>query len=342
MTAPTDAASTGAAPASTSGSAPAAPPVWRKLAGTRYEPPAPRRVLQATAADGVRLHIEEHGPAGAPAVVLAHGWTCSTLFWAPVIRALSDDFRVIAYDQRGHGRSEPGLGHVYSPALLADDLATVLETVLGEGEQAVLVGHSMGGMTLMAAADRPDVLDRAAAVLLVSTGAQELTSRATVVPPGTRPRFLAGAVQRLMLHSGLPLGPVSPITKAALKYAVLSPDADDLQVEATARVVHACPPPVRSGWGHMLSRMNLATHPSRLTPPTAVLVGTGDRLTPPEHAREIAEALPNCVGLIELPGLGHMTPTQAPDAVAAAVRDLARDHLTTTGTQPRPQPQEAQ
>lgn len=57
--------------------------------------------------------------------------------------------------------------------------------------------------------------------------------------------------------------------------------------------------------------------------PTAVLVGTADRMTPPVHARALVAALPNCVGITELPGLGHMTPVEAPELVSARIRELA-------------------
>ncbi len=117
-----------------------------------YEEVEPRRVLTAVSADGTHLHVEEYGRADGPTVVLSHGWTCSTLFWAPVVRALSSDFRVIAYDQRGHGRSaSPATRKGYGTVVLADDLQAVVELVVPEGEQAVLAGHSMGGMTIMAA-----------------------------------------------------------------------------------------------------------------------------------------------------------------------------------------------
>ncbi|GDY55987.1 hypothetical protein SVIO_066100 [Streptomyces violaceusniger] len=80
--------------------------------------------------------------------------------------------------------------------------------------------------------------------------------------------------------------------------------------------------------------------------PTAVIVGTADRLTPPEHAHALAAALPHCTGLTELPGLGHMTPLEDPDAVAGVIRGLAEEYGTsgetglTTSQGPRPTTQE--
>ncbi|WP_158102180.1 alpha/beta fold hydrolase, partial [Streptomyces glaucescens] len=102
--------------------------------------------------DGARLHVEVHGPESAPPVVLIHGWTCSTAFWAAQIRALAAGHRVIAYDQRGHGRSPASRS--CSTDALADDLEAVLAATLAPGEKAVLAGHSMGGMTVLAAAGR--------------------------------------------------------------------------------------------------------------------------------------------------------------------------------------------
>ncbi|MGH3325750.1 MAG: alpha/beta fold hydrolase, partial [Streptomyces sp.] len=123
-----------------------------------YELPAAARELAATSADGARLHVEVHGRESDPAVLLVHGWTCSIAFWAPVIRELTaTGHRVIVYDQRGHGRTPAANPHAYSPAVLADDLCAVLDAALRPGERAVLGGHSMGAMTLIAAAGRPQL-----------------------------------------------------------------------------------------------------------------------------------------------------------------------------------------
>ncbi|MFD8952156.1 alpha/beta fold hydrolase [Streptomyces xanthophaeus] len=289
----------------------------------RYAPPAARRELVAVSADGARLHAEVHGEEGAPAVVLAHGWTCSTAFWAAQIRDLAKDHRVIAYDQRGHGRSPAARTH--STTALADDLVAVLGAALAPGERAVLAGHSMGGMTIMAAAGRPEFAEHTAAALLCSTGSARLVEEALVLPiPAGRLRTrVTGAV----LGARAPLGPVTPIARKVLKYATMGPGSAPDKVEACARIVHACPTKVRHAWSRVLAGLDLDADLARLAVPTAVIGGKADRLTPVVHARAIAAALPNCVGLTELTGAGHMTPIEAPEAVTAALRELTALYL---------------
>lgn len=284
----------------------------------RYAPPAPSRELSVVSADGARLHVEVHGPEGAPAVVLAHGWTCSTAFWAAQIRDLAADHRVIAYDQRGHGRSPAS--PACSTEALADDLEAVLAATLEPGQKAVIAGHSMGGMTVMAAAARPRFQAHAAAVLLCSTGSARLVAEARVVP------LRAGRVRTWLtarlLGSRAPLGPVTPVAKRILRYATMGPGSSPEMVEACARVVHACPRDVRHAWSLVLEGLDLEGGLRGLTAPTHVVVGTADRLTPPVHARTLVAALPNCVGGTELPGLGHMTPVEAPELVTGRIREL--------------------
>ncbi|MFJ8030999.1 alpha/beta fold hydrolase [Streptomyces sp. NPDC096032] len=288
-----------------------------------YAPPVPSRSLTVVSADGARLHAEVHGPDGAPAVVLAHGWTCSTAFWAAQVRDLSADHRVITYDQRGHGRSPA------SPACtteaLADDLEAVLDATLAPGEKALIAGHSMGGMTVMAAAARPRFREHAAAVLLCSTGSSRLVAEARVVPwrAGRARTWVTGRV----LGSRAPLGPVTPVAKRILKYATMGAGSAPHMVEACARIVHACPRAARHAWAAVLEALDLDNGVRELHAPTAVLHGASDRLTPPVHARALVAALPNCVGLTDLPGIGHMTPIEAPEPVSARMRELVSTYV---------------
>ncbi|MEQ4610005.1 alpha/beta fold hydrolase [Streptomyces cavourensis] len=290
-------------------------------------PPVPASELFVRSADGSPIHVELYGPEDAPAVVLAHGWTCNTHFWAAQIRDLAADHRVIAYDQRGHGLTpEPGPGG-YSVDALADDLEAVLAATLARGQKAVLAGHSMGGMTLMAAARRPGLREHAAAVLLCSTGSGRLTAEATVVP--LRPSAFRTRLTTAILGAKAPLGPVNPVSKRILKYATMGAGSAPGRVDTCARIVHACPRRARVGWGQVLAELEVTAEVRELRVPTAVIAGADDRLTPPVHARAIAAALPVGLGLTELAGMGHMTPVEAPEAVTAKLRELTTRYVAT-------------
>jgi pimeloyl-ACP methyl ester carboxylesterase len=306
--------------------------------------PAPNARLRPRSTGGVHLNVEIHththththtptptpAPTPTPTIVLIHGWTCSIPFWAPVINTLRHDLRIIAYDQRGHGASDtPGPGH-YSVQALVDDLTTVLDAALPPGQKAVLVGHSMGGMTIMAAALRPSILARIQGVLLASTGITELAAAARIFPFAARSPKWGARATRWLLTSKLPLGPVTPVGRSVLKYATLGSQTSKQLATYNAAIVHACHPRPRAAWGHVLDHVELADAVRELDVPTSVLVGTADRLTPPAQARLIAAALPQCEGLTELPGIGHMTPLEAPDAITTLIRDLAAPTITAT------------
>ena len=289
-----------------------------------FVPPAPGHQMMVTAPDGVRLNVEIHGPdgPGVPTVVLIHGWTCSIPFWAPVIEALAGELRVVGYDQRGHGSSDIPAAGQYSSEVLGQDLEAVLDGVLAEGQQAVLAGHSMGGMTVMAGALRESVISRTSGVLLASTGYARLNAEALVVPLTRSAPRLSAALHSLLLASPAPMGSPNPVSRAMLRYMTLGPGASKDLAARNAAIIHACGRRPRSAWGRVLARLDLTEAVSRLDVPTQVLVGSADRLTPPVHAHRIAGRLPRCVGVTELPGVGHMTPLETPHVVAGLIREL--------------------
>ncbi|MFE0462146.1 alpha/beta fold hydrolase [Kitasatospora sp. NPDC058965] len=287
--------------------------------------------LRHRSADGTWLNIQTYGDSDKPIVVLAHGWTCNTAFWAPVIERLVPDHYVVAYDQRGHGRSDvPVNRERYSTKALADDLEAVLGLCV-QDRRAVLVGHSMGGMTIMAAGGRTRVAERTAAVLLCSTGPADLVEQALVAPPKL-PRAVRAFLTRSILTSRLPLGPITPVGKAVLKYAVMGRRAGSEQVQACAEIVHACATAPRARWGRVLTGLDVRPGLTMIEAPTSIVVGTADKLTPPPHARAMQRALRAADGLVELPGVGHMAPLEDPDAVAAEIRRLVTTHLTVERT----------
>lgn len=289
----------------------------------RFAHPEPVNRVLVPSADGTRINVEVHGLQGAPTVVLIHGWTCNTTFWAPVVKGLlaGEPIRVVVYDQRGHGRSElPGRAG-YGVPILVEDLAAVLDAAVPVGERAVLAGHSMGGMTIMAAGGNAELLARVGGAVLCSTGFQGLPGSSTVVPGLLRFPKLNRAAHRLLLGSSLPIGPVTPVSRAMLKHTALGPKADRQTQNVNAKIIVDCPSKSRAAWGRVLGKLDVSDTVTWLDVPTSVLFGTKDRLTPAAaHARAIAEALPDFAGLTELTGLGHMTPLEAPDTVVSLIR----------------------
>ena len=282
--------------------------------------------LTVVSTGGARLHVEIHGAATpAPTVVLAHGWTCTTAFWAEVVRQLAPHHRVVLYDQRGHGRTPRTPGSCGTEEL-ADDLCAVLEATTAPGERVVVGGHSMGGMTIVAAAGRAAFTERVAAAMLCSTGMGRLPVEARVAP--FRSARVRNRLQRTLLASSLPLGPVNPAGSRILHYVTLGADAPAALRGEVARMVHDCPRRTRAEWGRVLVGLGLMDRLPLLTVPTVVVHGTADRLTPPVHAHRMAAALPGCEGPVMLAGRGHMTPMEDPDRISELLRGLVHRHLT--------------
>ena len=144
----------------------------------------PSRTVPVHAPDGTRLHTQVFGPEDGYPLVLAHGITCAIRVWAYQIAELATDYRVIAFDARGHGRSGLPRRGGYSLTHLASDLDAVLEATLAPGERAVIAGHSMGGMAIAAWSDqyRHKVEARADAVALINTTTGDLLREVRLLP----------------------------------------------------------------------------------------------------------------------------------------------------------------
>lgn len=285
-------------------------------------------IRRVRSADGTELHTLVHGPAGAPTVVLVHGWACSSAFWTRQIRGLSD-LRLVTYDQRGHG-SSGGTSESFSTHSLADDLQAVLEAVLAEHERAVLVGHSMGAMSIAAWAGRyPDQVERRASrALLISTGVDRLSLDATFLPLPARFAAVQGRVQKSLLASAVRIAGPWSVQARGTRWLSLSPAATPAEVDFCARQIRAMQPQARAAWSRVLGDLDLTPDLAALTVPTTVVVGTADRLTPPAYARRLARLLPMLQELVELPGVGHMSPIEAADDVNDLIRAQASERVT--------------
>ena len=275
-------------------------------------------------ADGNRLHVEAFGPVDAPKLLLVHGWMCAIRFWRWQIDELAGDFRVIAYDQRGHGRSEE-TGD-YSFDAFADDFGAVLAAVCAEDERALAAGHSMGAMTIAAwAGSRPeDVERRLSASLLASTGLGDLITQSVVLRTPERLTGLRDPLGRLLLGAELPVPTVpTPLGDTAVRYIAMNPGASPARVAYVRRMVLSSNPRARGASGRSIAELDLWNALDSLTVPTTVITGADDKMTPPALARRMAESLPNLSQLIELPGIGHMAPIEDPAPVNQAIRALS-------------------
>ena len=298
----------------------------------RLRAPLDGRPLRITSADGTELYGEAFGPDDAHTVVLAHGWTEQLAYWGPVIQRLrAQGLHVVAYDLRGHGRSHPGADGDYALDRFGEDLEAVLAAAGagGDGDLATVVGHSLGAMSIAAWAEHHDPRARARAAALLNTGLGDLITGHLLLPQMAR--FLNHPwASRAVLGSRAPVPPFStPVQQAVIRYTAFGPHASRGDVAFYERMLIETPPDVRAATGVALSRMDLWHAVANLTIPTLVIAGAGDRLTPPEHARRIAEALPYPAGLIELPDTGHMSPLERPREVAEALEGLIRDTAAT-------------
>lgn len=279
-------------------------------------------------ADGTGIAVRSFGPKGAPTIVMVHGWTCASPFWKLQTGALDRERRVIAYDLRGHGDSERAVSGDYSLEAFADDLDAVLGACVPAGERALLVGHSLGAMTIVEWAGRvgaEQVDARASAIVLVNTGVGDLISRSLVVegvPDGLA--VLERVIGEGILRARVAIPTFSgPISYRVIKHAVVGPGASPAEIAFCERLVLACPADVRSACGGTLSKLDLRESLESLVAPTLVIAGERDRLTPPEHAREMAESIPNVLDVIEIAGSGHMTPIEFPAATNGLIAELA-------------------
>jgi pimeloyl-ACP methyl ester carboxylesterase len=290
------------------------------------EDPPRGRQLKVTSADGTELHAEVFGIADGPTLVLLHGWTEALHYWIYQIRELSSEFRIVAYDLRGHGRSGRPPDGDFAISRFGEDLEAVLGAALPDGDRAIVAGHSLGGMSIAAWAEHHDVAARASGAALLFTGIGGLVGGQLVVH---LPRFAQALSEPIaqygLLGSRAPLPRVStPISHAAIRHFAFGPGASPAQVAFYERMLVTCPTEVRSAAGLAMQKMELHHVLPDLTIPTLVMAGELDRLTPPAHARRIAAELPNLQALVELPRTGHMGPLERPAEVSAALWELAK------------------
>ena len=300
--------------------------------------------LTVVADDGVPLHVEVDeldadavGGKGARArrrhteltIVFVHGYALNLDSWHFQRAAYRGLVRTVFYDQRSHGRSGRSAEEHANIEQLGHDLLRVLDEAVPEGP-VVLVGHSMGGMTIVALAEEhPELFgDRIVGVGLVATTAGGIDPHRVVVPllPSTIGGQLAGR-----LVAGLARGhrTVDRFRKLGRSVALVATDelafgdaVPSRYVEFVDEMLSSTPFGVVADFFPTFGTLDkFETVHAMSSVPVAIVCGTQDKITPIEHSRKLHEMIPGST-LLECEGAGHMVMLERNDQVNAELDQL--------------------
>ncbi|QUR66491.1 alpha/beta fold hydrolase [Mycobacterium spongiae] len=276
-----------------------------------------------TTSDGVSLIVREAGPEDAPVtVIFAHGFCLRMGAFHFQRMRLGDlwgsQVRMVFYDQRGHGQSGDGAPESYSLTQLGQDLEAVLQARAPRG-MVVLVGHSMGGMTVLSHARQfPERYGRRIIGAALISSAAEGVTRSPLGEFLKNPaleaiRFTARSAPTL-LHRGRNASRslIGPILRAA--------SYSDLQVSRSLdafsqRMMNETPIATLVGFLNALEvHDETAGLWTLLKIPTLIACGDHDLLTPDEYSRKMAASLPQSE-LVIVSGASHLALLDKPDAI---------------------------
>ena len=289
--------------------------------------------LTVLADDGVPLHVEINGPDTASlTIIFCHGYTLNQDCWHFQRRDLSEH-RLVFWDQRDHGRSGRSAEGSGSIGQLGADLKAVIgATVPGPGP-VVLVGHSMGGMTIMALADQyPELFGtKVVGAVLIATAARGLEGGSPWMPAPIRPALaralptvLSGAAKgrrAILVERGRRVSAdLAFLTTRLIGFGDgdVSPDT----VAFLEQMIRATPIEVVARFGQALMLCDLrAALPTLGRIPVTVIVSEKDRLIAARLGLELATQIPGAQ-LVWVPGAGHAIILEHPELVNRAITDL--------------------
>jgi len=276
-----------------------------------------------TTPDGVPLAVREVGPVDAQVtMVFVHGFCLRMGAFhfqrTRLLDRLGHQVRMVFYDQRGHGRSGEGAPETYTLTQLGDDLESVLTAVAPRGV-IVLVGHSMGGMTVLSHARQfPDQYgNRIVGAALISSAAEGVTrsplGEILKNPALEALRFTARSAPKLM-HRGRNVSRslIGPVLRAA-SYSDLhvSPSLDAF----SQRMMNGTPIATMVGFLEALEKHDeTAGLWTLINVPTLIACGDHDLLTPDEYSRKMAASLWSSE-LVIVNGASHLALLDKPDAI---------------------------
>jgi pimeloyl-ACP methyl ester carboxylesterase len=289
--------------------------------------------------DGVLLHVETEGPPDAPlTVVFSHGFAARGALFDPQWADLRGECRLVRYDQRGHGDSGWSGARAATMERLGRDLGQIVDAQGGQG-RVVLVGHSMGGMAVLALAGlRPELFgNRIAGVALLSTRAAPLTAGESSAGAALRIRTALGIVGASVLWVTAPLlQAVHPfrslIGHVVLRRRLFAEDPPDQPARAARSMWVDTPAAVMSAYLRALSTYDARAAVGALRQ-VAVLVLSGeeDSTIPVRSSRWLADRIGGHTRLVLVPGAGHMVTMTHSAEADAALRDLLTESVPGAG-----------
>lgn len=255
---------------------------------------------------GPDIHYTVRGE-GRP-IVLGHSFLCSGEMWAQQVEPLAAaGYRVINVDARGHGES----GRIDAGFTLYDmveDVVAVLDRL--EVRRAVWAGLSIGGMVALRAA--LVVPERVEALILLDTDAG---------PESAWKRFKYSALGRIATTVGL--RPVLPQVERLMFGATTRRQRPDLVAEWRERFGGVHLPSILRMLRALQDRDDVVPRLPEIAVPALVVVGEEDVSLPPIHSRVLARGLSGS-RLVEVPGAGHLSALERPEAVTAAMLEFLR------------------
>ena len=256
-----------------------------------------------------KVEIREAG--SGPSLLLVHGYPLDGAMWSSVARRLAARFRVVKPDLPGRAGNPTG------PSASLENYVDFVEAVLENLEAPVgLAGFSMGGYISLALMRRQP--PKVAALALVDTRAVADDEA------GKKKRDESIAILK---DSG-----VEPIADAILP-KLLSPDGmtrKDLVERVRRIILRQTPAALESDLAAMRDRKDSTDLLRELALPTLVAAGEHDAISPAAEGQALAHAIPGA-RFVQIAGAGHLTPMEAPAAVAKALRDFFSETLGARG-----------
>jgi len=272
-------------------------------------------------------------------MIFCHGYTLNSDVWYYQAAGLGRLARLVFWDQRSHGRSGRSDPNLVTIDQLGADLHEVMLATAPGDTPVVLVGHSMGGMTIMALADQhPELFgSKVIGTVLISTAA------GTIDPVTWLPALVRPAVRAAMpsMMTGASKGRIAEVVergrRSASDIAFLGtrriafgdPNVSPTLVDFLERIIRSTPIDVIADF-----YVALVGHEKRHAlkvlgnVPTLVLTGDRDRLVDPSLSEGIASAIRDAK-LVKIHGAGHVVILERPDEVNEAIADLLTQAVAT-------------